>query len=257
MITMNANKLFQMWQSLSEDDGNLFCAISLKSDLMVTEERLITENGSISTYLSFIISPFYHRLKKYLIQKCWLFPRYFHIFELLNGTVFMRFQQDSRSPGNHYDLDVPIGESKLSFSFYAFPIDKFIETFVEALAFVREYKNIHDYTPVGFAIYFVKLSGKRVAGPYAMRGSHCFSFNPLTDRPNDPKWKAFLIEFTKFAKKFGGRCALNQTLFLEEDLSFGAAALAMKPSSRFASSWLKQFVNDEEEGVSCLKVPEV
>ena len=90
----------------------------------------------------------------------------------------------------------------------------------------------------------MRLSGNRTAGPYCIvdGSSHQFSFNPITNKPNDPKWVEFCSQFSSFAKEHGGRCSLNQTLCLENDTSYGSTALSVTPSERlFATPWLQQF----------------
>ncbi len=242
-MTKWAEKVRKEFFQASSLNGNVFGAISLRSNLVLLEKRLIGDDRPCAPF-SFIIGPLYTALKKYLSQRCDVFPSYFNMLRLFSGSVFLRYSQESRSPGNHYDLAVPKSEPRVSFSFYSFPIEGFVQVFVEALKFVSNYEQKYGYAPVAFAIYFVRLNGKRVAGPYAMKDTeYCFSFDPLTNNPNDPEWDAFVSSFNSFAKSKGGKCGLNQTLCLDRDEEYGATTLGIDPSPRFASSWLNQFAS--------------
>lgn len=114
------------------------------------------------------------------------------------------------------------------------------------LKFAKDYECTHKFKPKLFAIYFVKLSGTRLAGPCSHASDYAFFLDPTTNNPNDPNFNNFLVELNKHAKALGAIGSLNQTLCLEHDPLFERTALAIPPTPRFASPWLMQFVNDME-----------
>ena len=236
-----ARQLYRDWQEISSKNGNIFCSISLVSDTILLERRLIGRD--LFAPLSAILSRIYTLLKRNVIQSGSDFPFLAKLLgkKLFRNSIFTRFYQQSRSPGNLYDLDIPINTPKLSFTNVAFSIEKFPKVMTGILRFTREYEISHNYKPNMFAIYFVKLSGRRVAGPYSLESTHAFFFDPTTNNPNDEKFMKYLVEFNNYAKSLGGKPSLNQTLCLESDPEFAATALSMRPSKRFESEWLKQF----------------
>jgi hypothetical protein len=230
-------------------DGNVFAIIGWHSKICILEERIPADKQYRFAPLSFILAPFLVWLKKFLFQRC-IVPAWFHILRLISGTFLLRFHQSSRSPGNHYTMDVPKDARKLTFSYYAFDEKDLTRVVKSGLDFTADYEQKNRFAPAGFAIYFVSHSGKRLAGPYANRTAErevSFSFDPIHHSPNDEEWLAFCQAFNQFAKDHGGRPSLNQTLGLEKDASYGGTAVHGEPCSRFTSVWLQQFYNHRED----------
>ena len=208
--------------------GNMFCALSYKSGLALVEERFPSNKKWMFAPISMILVPFYVELKKFLIQRCLFYPAWFHLFRLLSGSCLLRFKQSSRSPGNHYDRNVPATTKRIDFTYFSFPSDNFKQVLTNGLNFVKAYEEEFNWAPRAFGIYFVTHSGKRVAGPYggpAAKGPGGFSFDPVCDAPNEPQWDHFLIEFNKWAKSMNGRPSLNQTRMMEQDKEYGSTCV--------------------------------
>ncbi len=246
-----ADRLAALQAGAAELNGNVFCAVGWKSKLVLTEERIPVANQRRLAPLIGFGRP-YARLKKFLIQGGGGVPSLFHAGRLLSGTGKLTFRESSRPAGNHYAENLSADKKKLTFSYYSFDRQRLPEVVTAALDFTANYEATNGFAPTGFAVYFVTNSGRRLAGPYSSgegentrEGS--FSFDPIHNRPLEPEWEAFCVAFNEFAKAQGGRPSLNQTLGLEQDVSYGGTAVTGEPSPRFTSAWLQQFYDRRPE----------
>jgi len=235
------DQIYQDWLKISSKHGNVLLSISLNSNMILLEHRLVGK--TLFAPFSTVLAKYYTWKKKRVLQRGGDYPFILKILsnKLLKNSVFTRFHQQSRSPGNHYDMDIPRDTPKLSFTNVAFPIEKFQEVMTGMLGFTREYEATYNYKPKMVATYIVKLSGIRAAGPYSIKSSHVFFFDPTTDNPKDARFMRYVKAFNVHVKLLGGKPSLNQTLCLETDPTFGATALSIQPSSRFETEWLKRF----------------
>ena len=156
------------------------------------------------------------------------------------------------SPGNFYNEDIPLEKDKVTFTFVSFPMDRYREFSTSVLHFILDYEKTHGFVPNGIAVYIVKISCQRIAGPCqrsSLGEQFKFSFDPIYHNPNDTDWDTFLISFNTFARENGGRPCLNQTLMLEHDKAYGASAISTgsNTSQRFVSSSLQAFLDRKED----------
>lgn len=251
----NANELFKMWKEASDQEGNILSIIAIKEQYILVEERLPTNRvrNSFAPF-SILLSPFYHWLKKVVSERGYP-PSWLSMLYPFSGSFLLRFNSSCRRPGNYYNADIPIEKDKVTFTLASFPIDKFTEVVTCMLSFIRRYDQEHNFTPKGIVLYFINISGQRVAGPFsggygevlagADEEKYKFCFDPIYNDPNDDKWEKFLIAFNALAKEKGGRPSLNQSLVLEYDKAYGSQAISYsnRTSSRFVSCWLQQFLH--------------
>lgn len=285
-----ATFLWNKWKNANDRNGNILGLIQLrltnsstkkntkntKKGYILIEERIPTAKAKHKTFapFSFLLDPFYHWLKRIVIQRGWSFSWIYYLYPLSN-TFALRFNRKKygRRPGNIYASDIPLSKEKIAFTFASFPMNElnFKEVATSILGFIQHYEqNYNGFTPQCIALYVIQISGQRLAGPFVNDDSHesspssfnntghqassnyRFCFDPIYNDPNSEEWKKFLIAFNHFAKEQGGRPSLNQTPMLEHDTVYGATAISYSKeytSSRFVSPWLKQFLDSKAEEI--------
>ncbi|GFH47248.1 hypothetical protein CTEN210_03723 [Chaetoceros tenuissimus] len=241
VCSSRSEEIYKDWLASDSVQGNMMIAISLEKRQMLMERRVLGRCGF--SPLSLPLAAYYNWVKKRTIERGADLPPILAILgaRCMQGSMFTRFYQKTRTPGNHYRMDVPLEAPKVSFSILAFPIEKFEEVLSNFLRFTSDYEIANNYKPKLFVITFMKPSGKRVAGPLSIKSSDTFVLDPTTNNPNDESYIQYIIECNKLGKSLGGVPALNQTCCLESDPMFGANAISLQPANRFQSKWIEQF----------------
>lgn len=249
-----AKSLVAVYEKNHKIQGNVFAVIGLKSGYCSVEERIPTEHAGMAP-LSCLVKPFYVPMKKHSIQTCSA-PTWFNLARKvgMNGSFMLRYNSESKRRGYRYPIDLPTNVKRLTFSYYSFDYAEFNTVIEKGLTFLQQYQKEHGFAPNGMAVYWVTRSGLRDAGPYAGKGAGTsFSFDPVYDTPEDPKWAPFIQAFTRWAAENGGRPSLNQTPEIEKEPEFASLCVSGTPHPRFTSVWLqrifdaKQPKEEEEE----------
>ena len=140
---------------------------------------------------------------------------------------------------NEYYLP-PEGEPRLDFSYYEHDVDQLTNVVTDTHKFTKAFQEKTGWAPAGWAVYFVKRSGKKPFGLYSGSPGESLSFDPVTNNPKDPHWHEFLKQYNRLAiDKLGAKVSPIQTQHCQPgDLKIPEHLARM----RFTTKYYRQFL---------------
>ena len=120
VCSSRSEEIYKDWLASDAVHGNMMIAISVEKRQMLIEHRIPGRRGFAP--LSIPMASYYNWLKKRTIERGADLPLILDILgaKCMQGSMFTRFYQKTRTPGNHYRMDVPLEAPKISFSILAF-----------------------------------------------------------------------------------------------------------------------------------------
>ncbi|KAM3572143.1 hypothetical protein VYU27_005849 [Nannochloropsis oceanica] len=183
--------------------------------------------------------------------------RVFFPFPLLKMTPY-RANVYRRTQVNHYGEPGP-KDTRLDFSWYEYPFERFEEVITEFNAFTLDFAGRNGgWRPGACATYFMERMTDKPNGWFSCNGKGfdkpgvSFTLDPIYKNPNDPNWRQFVRECNAFAIAHGGRVALTQTREMDRDTYLacpGQVPLKEAPNKRFTTPFYARYVEKEGENV--------
>jgi hypothetical protein len=135
-------------------------------------------------------------------------------------------------------------ESRLDFSYFEFDVSRFEQVVKGCWEFAAEYEKRVNFTPSGFAMYFVERPGDRLAGNYTGAKGVSFMLDPIHHDPACSRWQKFNEAYNHWAVAHGANVSLTQTKGLT--VALGGALPQSLARERFVTPFFRAFLVPDE-----------
>jgi len=228
-----------------EGSDNVFAIMHPLRDTIYVERRWLVPNR---TRVPFLITAV--NLALLGTPKADCFKRGRPLSALLAPVVsanrHMGLYTDHRRHGftNSY-APVTAREDRLDFSYFEFDATRLDEVVSGCWELAAEHQRRTGFCPNGFAVYFVKRPGGKLAGSYTGAAGASFMLDPIHSDPEDPRWRAFNEAYALWAVALGANVSLSQTKGLPASPELGGALPASLARERFVTPFFRPFLVDD------------
>jgi hypothetical protein len=140
---------------------------------------------------------------------------YFGAYRLSYAVLHVMGGVTLHNPDKIIDYGSTPPPSRFSFSFWAFPVDEWVETFRAYRRFADEHFDKYGFRcNCPLVSYYIPKDASSLLS-YTSDGA-VLTIDPIHAFSDLPAWNRFLQEFNQFASARGGVPLLNQTPFIEK-----------------------------------------
>lgn len=137
---------------------------------------------------------------------------------------------------------VTASQDRLDFSYFEFDLSRLEEVVQGSWDLAARYERRTGFMPGGFAIYFVRRPGNKLAGSYTGAAGTSFMLDPIHNDPNSREWHRFNEAYARWAVALGANVSLSQTKGLPPGPGLGGALPSSIARERFLTPFFRQFV---------------